>query len=377
MVTFFLIFFALYSLINFYIFIRGWQALEILHNFRLLYSVIFVLFAFSYVFSRIFATKLPNFVYYFLSFVGSFWFFVLLYAFMFVLLIDILRLLNSFIPFFPVFISKNYLIVKFFLYLLINSIIIFVAIAGYKNRSQIKIKELSISLNSNLGKEYKIIFFSDLHISVVNNHKFLKSIVEEINKLEPDLILIGGDIVDEKPERLERDGLCKPLMGLKSRNGVLAITGNHEYINGRDLIVDYLKKFNINFISDSSVLIDNSFYIIGREDRAIETFMQKKRKPLSEIVANLNTDVPKILMDHQPINLNDAVANGIDLQLSGHTHHGQISPLNEITKLVYEVSWGYKQKGRTHIYVSSGIGTWGPPIKIGNDAELILIKLKL
>lgn len=377
MIPFFVIFFSLYSLLNYYTFIRAFQALEILQSFRLPYSVIFVLFATSYILSRIFSTKLPDFIYYFLSLIGSFWFFVLFYSFMFIFLIDLLRLVSSFISFFPVFISKNYLIVKFILFLLVNSIIIFIAFVGYKNRSQIKIKELPISLNSNLGKEYKIVFFSDLHISVVNNHKFLESIVEKINKFEPDLILIGGDLVDEKPDRLEKHRLCKPLMKLKSKFGIFAITGNHEYINGRDLIVNYLKKFNINFISDSFVVVDNSFYIIGREDRAKETFERKKRKPLKEIVANLNGEIPKILLDHQPINLNEAVENEIDLQLSGHTHHGQIAPLNAITKLVYEVSWGFKQKGRTHIYVSSGIGTWGPPIKIGNDAELVLIKLKL
>lgn len=85
---------------------------------------------------------------------------------------------------------------------------------------------------------------------------------------------------------------------------------------------------------------------------------------------------PKILLDHTPFNLNEAIENNIDIQLSGHTHHGQIFPGNLITPLIYEISWGYKKKANTHFYVTSGAGTWGPPVRIGSKSEIVKIKIK-
>jgi predicted MPP superfamily phosphohydrolase len=93
-------------------------------------------------------------------------------------------------------------------------------------------------------------------------------------------------------------------------------------------------------------------------------------------MAEVDKSYPVILMDHQPFRLAEAEANGVDLQLSGHTHHGQLWPFNLITKKVYELSWGYKKKGSTHYYVSCGVGTWGPPIRTANRPEIINIKLQ-
>ena len=98
---------------------------------------------------------------------------------------------------------------------------------------------------------------------------------------------------------------------------------------------------------------------------------------MEELVAPLDKSKPIILMDHTPFHLEEAEQNGIDFQLSGHTHHAQLWPWSYITKAVYEVSWGYKKKGNTHVYVSCGAGTWGPPIRIGNTPEILDIRLIL
>jgi len=92
-------------------------------------------------------------------------------------------------------------------------------------------------------------------------------------------------------------------------------------------------------------------------------------------MAGVDKDYPVILMDHQPFRLEEAVSNGADLQLSGHTHHGQLWPFNHITSAIFEVSWGYRQIGRTHVYVSSGVGTWGPPVRVGNRPEIVHLTL--
>jgi len=376
MAVFFTIFFSLYTLINTYIFIRGWQSLSIFPHLRIFYAFIFVIAASSYILAKVFSNHLPDFVYSGLVWIGSFWFMFLFYFFLSILLIDIIRLLNHFLKFLPDIFYQKPEQTRFYVALAVVLITVSFSIYGYFNRLNIKVKELEINLNENPTKEYRIVFFSDLHISVVNNHSFLKNVVERINSLNPDLILIGGDLIDEKSDKLRKLKLADELKNLKSKLGVYSITGNHEYINQAESTVKFLSELGIKFIRDEVVLVDNSFYVIGREDFSKNNFTGIKRKSLDELVRNLEKDKPKILLDHQPLNLNEAVENSIDLQLSGHTHHGQIAPANLITKKVYELSWGYKKKGNTHFYVSSGIGTWGPPIKIGNDAELILIKLK-
>ena len=129
-------------------------------------------------------------------------------------------------------------------------------------------------------------------------------------------------------------------------------------------------------LRDEYVLIENEIYIAGREDRSIKQFSGRIRKPLEEIMNGIDKSKPIILMDHQPVKLIEAEKNGVDLQLSGHTHHGQLWPFNFITKKVYELSRGYKTRGSTQYYVSCGAGTWGPPIRTGSKPEIIEIELK-
>ncbi len=373
MPLFFIIFFSLYTIINSYIFVRGWQALSIYPQLRIFYAIIFFLFASSYIIARAFSNNLPDLIYTILIWIGSFYFMLMFYLFLLFLLADLIYLTNNIFRIFPEnFYAKNSRS-RFIVAFVISMITIVFAVYGYINRSNIKIKELDIVLHNPFNKNYRIVFFSDLHVSVVNNHNFLDNVVHQINSLEPDLILIGGDLIDEKSDKLRKLELAENLKNLNASLGVYSITGNHEYINGVDSTVKFLEDLGINFLRDEEILIDNAFYVVGREDRSISMFTKKERKSLKELIDKLDRDKPIILLDHQPIDLNEAVQHGITLQLSGHTHHGQIAPANLITKRVYELSWGYKRKGNSHFYVSSGIGTWGPPIKIGNDAEIVFI----
>jgi predicted MPP superfamily phosphohydrolase len=203
----------------------------------------------------------------------------------------------------------------------------------------------------------------------------LNAIVETINGLEPDLILLPGDIVDEDLRPVINQNLGETLRKLKAKYGVLAITGNHEYIGGVEEACRYLEEHGITVLRDTSVRVNNSLFVVGREDRSISQFAGKKRKPLEELMTKVDKRFPIILMDHQPFGLDEAVGHGVDLQLSGHTHHGQIWPFQLITKAVYELSWGYLKRAATHFYVSSGVGTWGPPVRIGNTPEIVNIQL--
>jgi len=123
-------------------------------------------------------------------------------------------------------------------------------------------------------------------------------------------------------------------------------------------------------LRDSATLINNSFYLIGREDRT-----NNRRKNILSLLDSVDKSKPIILLDHQPFNLSESADNDIDLQISGHTHHGQLWPFNFITKAIYEVSSGYKKIKNTHVIVSNGYGTWGPPMRLGNRPEILIIDL--
>jgi hypothetical protein len=188
--------------------------------------------------------------------------------------------------------------------------------------------------------------------------------------------LLPGDIVDEDLGPVIKQNLGETLKKIKSKYGVFGITGNHEYIGGVEPACKYLEEHGITMLRDRYVMVNDEIYIVGREDRSIKQFAGKLRKPLEDIMSGIDKLKPIILMDHQPVRLAEAGKNGVDLQLSGHTHHGQLWPFNFITKKVYELSRGYKLNGSTHYYVSCGAGTWGPPVRTGNKPEILLIELE-
>jgi predicted MPP superfamily phosphohydrolase len=203
----------------------------------------------------------------------------------------------------------------------------------------------------------------------------LERIVGKINGLKPDLVLLPGDVIDEDIGPVIKQNLGETLRKIQAKYGVIAVTGNHEYIGGVDAACKYLGEHGVTVLRDSSVKIKDSVYIVGREDRAIGQFARRKRRSLDDLMTEVDVSCPVILMDHQPFRLDEAERAMVDVQLSGHTHHGQIWPFNFITQKVYEVSWGYKKKGGTHVYVSSGVGTWGPPVRTGNRPEIVHLVL--
>ncbi|MEI7812106.1 MAG: metallophosphoesterase [Ignavibacteria bacterium] len=146
------------------------------------------------------------------------------------------------------------------------------------------------------------------------------------------------------------------------------------FFGGVQAAEKYLTDHGVTMLRDKTIKINDDFYLVGRDDRALNQV--RKRKTIEELLQDIDKSKPIILMDHQPFNLDEAVHNGVDFQLSGHTHHGQLWPFNFITDRIYEVSWGFKKKGNTNFYVSSGYGSWGAPIRLGNRPEIVNIKLQ-
>jgi uncharacterized protein len=378
MIMFFTIFLSVYTALNYYIFIRGWQALNSLPALKPFYAVAFFIVAYGYVLAKLLYKYISPFIYDIILAIGAVWFAFLVYFILLLLGLDIIRLAESFFHFSPKAIYQDYELTKKITALVIILIATIIVVAGNINKRNIKITSLDLSIpkgSSNLN-ELNIVMASDLHLSPLDGENHLKHIVEKINSLNPDIILFAGDVVDDKAEVLIDRKIGESFKRLKSKYGIYAITGNHEFINGVEPCIKYMENYGFEVLRDEYALVDSNFYIIGREDGAISQFTDKHRKSLEDIITSVNNNYPMILLDHTPVRLEQAEKNGIDLQLSGHTHHGQMWPGNIITNMIYEVSRGYKKKGSTQYYVSSGAGTWGPPVRIGSSSEIVNIKIK-
>ena len=376
-IGFYIFFFALYGLLNYYIFIRGFQAIPHTAPYRIHYIITFIVVALSFFLGRILENYWLSPVSKTFVWIGSFWLASMLYFFIAVVLFDAGRLLNSFMPVFPKYIINNYQQTKQILLFSVLIVVVTSLIAGHINARNPIIKKINLAV-SKKGRgmqSLNIVAASDIHLGSIIGKSRFDDIVSIINSLNPDIVLLPGDIVDEDLNPVVKENLGESLRNIKSKFGVFAVTGNHEYIGGVEDAVAYLTENGVRFLRDETVLLNHTAYLVGREDRSINRFGNKDRKSLKELISGVDETYPIIMMDHQPFQLATANENGIDLQLSGHTHGGQLWPLNFITDAVYELSYGYKKIGGTNIYVSCGIGTWGPPVRLGNRPEIVNIRL--
>ena len=172
-----------------------------------------------------------------------------------------------------------------------------------------------------------------------------------------------------------RDDLLQYFTIPETEDGLYAITGNHEFIGGARRTIPYIESKGIRVLKDEMIILPGGIQLIGRLDRDSKRFYSKERMPLEVLMKNIDHSRPVILLDHQPVNLEEAEKYGVDLQLSGHTHNGQFWPLNYFTKAIYEISYGYGKKGNTQFIVSSGFGIWGPRIRSASRSEVLLLNI--
>jgi uncharacterized protein len=364
---FFTIFFTIYGAVNYYIFIRGFQGLELASELRTGYTILFIFIATSYFICRIIERKAVNALSVALFWIGSFWFGFILYFLLSIVILDLLRLINN-VADVVTFDPETYPAIKLWITLGLITIVMLTLFLGYLNAKRLKIKTLHLTIDKYNPEvqELNIVMASDIHLGSIVGKKRALKIVKTINSLKPDIILLPGDILDSEIAPVVWLDLGAVLRELSARYGIFAVTGNHEYIGGIKEAVAYIREHRIDLLRDEVREIAG-VTIVGREDYTIKN----NRKPLPDLMEDVDRNKAVILMDHQPFHLEEAEKAGVDLQVSGHTHRGQLWPLSYITNMVYEIDWGYLKKGDTHIYVSSGVGTWGPPVKIGNDAEIM------
>jgi predicted MPP superfamily phosphohydrolase len=376
----FLIFFSIvltvYGLINFYVYIRGLSAIPMDSGFRAWYLPLFLFFAVSYFAGQILETYWPTTLSDVLSWIGAIWLFMLTYLLLACILIDLARLLDYFFSIFPRSWSQDPEPTRRIVASVTVAVVAICGILGFLNARYIRVKPLEIVVHKHnpTASTLRIAAISDMHMGTLVARGMVSQMVEKINSIHPDIVLMAGDEVDGNPHPAIDMDLGGLLKQIKSTYGVFGITGNHEYIGTAETSCAYLNAHNVRMLRDSVAEVAG-LYIIGREDRSMKQFAHRDRKDLSVLLEGLDREKSLILMDHQPFHLEEAEQAGIDFQLSGHTHHAQIWPFNYITDAVYEVSWGFKKKGSTNIYVSCGAGTWGPPMRIGNTPEIMDITI--
>lgn len=337
---------------------------------RILYWFLFLFFSLTFVVSRIEPRVLPDTLNEAVKIFSYYWVIAMLYLFMLFFLIDIIRLVCKLTGIFP---GLNKLTPHISLSAVIFVVILF--LYGTWNAWNPRIINYELTINKSPGafKQLRVAMVSDLHLSKVVDNTRLQKMVDMINAMDPDLILMPGDIIEDAEVFAEQNMLAT-FGKLKSKFGTYVSLGNHEYYGGMTKdSVDMLQQVGIVLLKDEYVKIADSFYVSGREDPAVSRSTGAERKDLNEILAGVDQNLPIILLDHQPIDLDAAKKAGVDLQVSGHTHRGQIFPANLITSRIFEEDWGYLKKGSLQLIVSCGYGTWGPPMRIGNRPEVLEI----
>ncbi len=360
MPLFFLILAVLYITGNGYIYFRSW---EMLRTFPLLWKWVFSVcywagtFSFFYLFGH---RELPEFnpVIHILYYIGTGWLIFTLYMVLFLLCTDLLRVFN---------IGFNYRFISCFV------LTILLLTGGYIHYSHPKKEVINIDINKEVTgkKQIRVVAISDIHIGYGTTKERLQQYIRTIQAEKPDLILISGDLIDSNLKPVREQRMEQELNQLQAPLGVFMIPGNHEYISGIGKSRAFIRQqTSIQWLQDSVVTLPNGIQLIGRDDRH-----NPRRKSIAQLTDTLPAHAPSILLDHQPYHLEEAEQAKIDLQFSGHTHDGQIWPLNLITDHLFEVGYGYKQKGNTHIYVSSGLSLWGPPFRIGTRSEMVIFNI--
>ena len=365
------IFICIYICLNYYIGIRISSSIESITKLNpLAFWSIFWLLSFSYLIGRFLKNILSLKVVNILSVIGYYWLGIMFFSLAVFPIVDIIILIVNRINYNNINYNPQILTAISSLFILIIFLLLF--FVGSRNARQSSVYTIDINKSETTLKErINIVMVSDIHLGTIVGNRRLEKMVNEINRLNPDIIVIAGDIVDTEIEPFMNSNMAKNFSNLKSTYGTFATLGNHDILLGKGhIITEELRKNNVTVLRDEAILINNDFYIIGRDDIVINKF-GTKRKDLKDITRNLDEDKFKIIIDHTPSSIGDSLNEKVNIHFSGHTHKGQIAPGNLITKRIFEIDHGYLVKEKLNVIVSSGYGTWGPPIRLGSKSEIV------
>ncbi len=364
----------LYLLLHYYVGLRSLQALRVFYAplKSYIFWAIFLMIAVSYIANRTLGLSLP-----FLNSIGSYWIAAFFYLLLFYLFLDLLILLDSTFDIFPSsweigFQNKR-------IYSLALILTTAVLIFGSWNAYNPQIVKYNLNIAKKIGgiEDLKLVMISDLHIEGMTNTAYLETAAQTITSLNPDFILLAGDIVESTLDSATEEKLQRIIKNLKSKHGIYAVLGNHEYYGGHaDKITAFLQAQGVTVLRDEfRETMEGKLYLVGRNDYRSGHFNPENRKNLDEILLGIDSSKPIILLDHQPQDVTEAKEAAIDLMLSGHTHGGQLFPVQLATKSLFLIDRGLYQENSFNLIVSTGLGLWGPPIRTSSRSEIVEINL--
>ncbi|MFB6829773.1 metallophosphoesterase [Streptomyces hydrogenans] len=236
-----------------------------------------------------------------------------------------------------------------------------------------KVKRVTVPLAKlpRAAHGYRIAVVSDIHLGPILGRAHSQRIVDAINATQPDLIAVVGDLVDGTVENL--GPAAEPLARLRARHGSFFVTGNHEYFSGADAWVDHVRELGMRPLRNERLEIPAGFDLAGVDDVAGES--EGQGPDFARALGDRDRSRAAVLLAHQPVVIDDAVAHGVDLQLSGHTHGGQLWPGNLLAELANPTVAGLERYGDTQLYVSRGAGAWGPPVRVGAPSDITVVQL--
>jgi len=374
--VFFTIVTSIYSAGHYYIYSWLVRWTEAARPLRRMIQISFILLIVSFPAARILAQVDYNPFTYFLTLVSSVWMGLVLYFFMLGLGMDLAWALIRL--FFSVggkrirlrLSSKRVLAAG------VGIGVLLLGSAAWMEAHNLGVTRLEIPLKG-LPPEmdgFTLVQLSDLHYGMLTENGKLSRVFDRVNELKPDLIVITGDLVDEGVSHMEE--MAQPLKQLKSRHGVLAITGNHEYYAGVNRAVTIMKSAGVEVLRNEMKVLPSGLQILGVDDPTGSRRMGEPAADLERQLSRLDRGKPSILLYHQPIHFEKAAFFGVGLQLSGHTHGGQLYPIIYISRMIYARTPGLHQIGESRLYVSRGGGTWGPPMRLGSPPEIVHIRLR-
>ncbi len=321
--------------------------------------------------------NIPVFVKTAVSWCGCVFMGLFVYLLLFFLIRDIIWGLGLLTRLIKPSVSSSYKVVSGIIVLVLS---VGVSIYGVFNAMNIKTQTYDIKIeNKRIDEPIKIGLITDIHLGAVNAENNLVKEIDVLNKENPDIICIGGDIFNDDLNTLrDKDKIIAEFKRLNPRYGVFACFGNHDGGSPLSETTELLNNCGITLLNEEYRVIDNKFVLVGRVDaRPIGRFEGKRRGKISDVLQELNEELPVIVMEHNPQNMNE-YGNETDLLLCGHTHNGQIFPANIITDFIYESDYGmYKRDiNSPTVVISSGAGYWGMPMRVGTQSEIVTINIK-
>lgn len=357
-------------------------------TFRIIFAIIYI-FASTSLLSG-FLIKKPRFIHRLLKITGNYFLGIFMYTLMVVLMADGIRLILKYILH-VAWIQQKYVFT--ITGAICAAFLVLLSLYGIFHAKKITVTPYQVTVNKKVSNinSMKIVLLADTHFGYNAGVIHAREIVRKINKQNPDLVCIAGDIFDNEYDAImEPTKMEKILKKIKSRYGVYACWGNHDLnepiLAGftfkqapEDVKDPRMKKFlensNIHPLRDESVLIDNRFYVIGRKDASLTEKIGETRKTPEQLISSLDKNKPVFIIDHQPKELQELADAGADLDLCGHTHDGQLFPGNLTIKTMWENPRGLLQKDSMTNIVTSGAGVWGPAMRIGTDSEICVINV--